>query len=126
MVKKMFSWLRPRSEAAESRTLKSSRHFHVTNPWHAVSIAAGKGSCQAAVTLKRRRFLAGEAPRLPLEPCDQPGRCTCVYKHFSDRRAASRRATENGAIARPQPRAAASNQSQERRRSKGRRATDGL
>ncbi len=59
----------------------------------AVSIESDwRGCCEASRKLARQRFLAGEAPMLPLNACSQPGECHCVYKHWSDRRAGERRA----------------------------------
>jgi hypothetical protein len=122
---KILSWLRPRSRSRSTPASAANSHIQLTNPWHAVSIAANKRCCQASAALKRRRFLSGEAPRLPLEDCGQPAKCICVYKHFNDRRGGFRRAAERDLSARPYARVATSTRSQERRRSKGRRATDG-
>ncbi len=59
----------------------------------AVSIESDwRGCCDASRKLGRMRFLADEAPMLPLNACSQPGECHCVYKHWSDRRAGDRRA----------------------------------
>ncbi len=121
---RMFSWLRPPSKSRSKRPSTVERHIHLTNPWHAVSIATNKRCCQASLALKHRRFLSHEAPRLPLEACTQPAKCICVYKHFDDRRTGSRRTAEQESFARPRAKPAAGVQSQERRRSKGRRATD--
>jgi hypothetical protein len=55
-----------------------------------------RGCCEASRKLARQRFLAGEAPMLPLNACSQPGDCHCVYKHWSDRRASERRAEFDG------------------------------
>jgi hypothetical protein len=83
-------------------------------PWHAVMIAAPPSACEAALACKGKRFLSTEAPWLPLEECDVK-RCNCRYRHYEDRRGESRRRD-----AKP---AAAPEQSN-RRRSRGRRATD--
>lgn len=86
-------------------------------PWHAVSVVCGPGCCPPAVNLRDHRFLAAEAPRLPLEECSAPWRCACTYKHFPDRRARLRREADRGMF--PRPRLGL-----ERRRVLGRRATD--
>jgi len=122
---KMLSWLRPRSKSRSTPASTPGRHIQLTNPWHAVSIATNKRCCQASIAAKSRRFLSGEAPRLPLEGCSQPKKCICVYKHFNDRRAGFRRAAELDPSERPYARPATSSRSQELRRSKGRRAADG-
>jgi hypothetical protein len=64
--------------------------------WHAIDIAPGHPACPEVKAYGTRRFLAGEAPRLPLEDCSTPWRCHCVYRHFPDRRVSPRRASERG------------------------------
>jgi hypothetical protein len=54
--------------------------------WHAVTIEPGRKACEAARKADGVRFLATEAPRLPLADCDAPA-CTCHYRHYDDRRA---------------------------------------
>lgn len=54
-------------------------------PFHAVSIRYGLDSCEAAVHMAGQRFLASEAPPLPLPDCDK-AQCTCRYVHHADRR----------------------------------------
>ena len=46
----------------------------------------GKYMCEAAFYLEGTRFLAHEAPSLPLHGCADSQKCRCVYKHFHDRR----------------------------------------
>lgn len=58
--------------------------------FHAVSIKSGNEACQAAQYLKGVRFLAQEAPGLPLPGC-HAAECTCVYVHYDDRRFHNRR-----------------------------------
>jgi hypothetical protein len=84
--------------------------------FHAVSIIPGEGACAAAYRFTGQRFLAVHAPRLPLPTCDS-ARCSCRYKHHKDRRAGPRRRDEVGMMVAPYAGA-------ERRRSRGRRATD--
>ena len=55
--------------------------------FRAVSVESDwRGCCAAAKALANQRFLAGDAPMLPLDECTQPQQCRCVYKHWSDRR----------------------------------------
>jgi hypothetical protein len=42
--------------------------------------------CQAALRLRDRAFLAGEAPPLPLPECDRKEGCHCKYSAHNDRR----------------------------------------
>jgi hypothetical protein len=88
------------------------------DPWHAVAIVCPKGSCAAAIALLEKRFLSGKAPRLPLEECGRPHACQCTYRHYDDRRAKPRRASEAGSP----PRAGAP--AVDRRAKRGRRQTD--
>jgi hypothetical protein len=85
--------------------------------WHAVTVVAGPGACVAVITLGKRRFLAKEAPRLPLVDCTSPASCKCAYRHHKDRRAAPRRWSDQGGVNRPGTQG-------ERRGIRGRRAED--
>ncbi len=65
--------------------------------FHGVSIdSRNQVMCNAAAELHGRRFLADEAPRLPLDACLTPSNCHCVYKHFDDRRTGLRRDSDEG------------------------------
>ena len=84
--------------------------------WHAVAIVAPAAACAAAQACKGVRYLACEAPQLPLAACDARC-CNCKYAHFDDRRRGPRRADEKtGAL----PKQA----EVERRGHRGRRSTD--
>lgn len=89
-----------------------------TSRWSAVSIVPGRGSCDAAVGLKGRRFLGAEAPRIPLAECTCAQSCRCVYRKYSDRRAGPRREEEHSGMRR------AGTSGPERRAGRGRRRTD--
>lgn len=56
-----------------------------TNKYRAVSIHCPSDGCAAARALGERRFLAREAPALPLPECDHAA-CTCSYAHHADQR----------------------------------------
>jgi hypothetical protein len=61
-------------------------------PWHAVEIVCSGSACESAIALAGRRFLSDqEPPRLPLADCPHAEKCSCRYRHFKDRRTASRR-----------------------------------
>jgi hypothetical protein len=64
--------------------------------WHAVSVVPGEPNCTAVQQLRGMRFLAAEAPRIPVPQCAMPARCQCVYRHYADRRAALRRIADRG------------------------------
>jgi hypothetical protein len=86
------------------------------NPYHAVSIVPGENACAAAHRFTGQRFLAAQAPRLPLPTCDA-AYCACRFKHHRDRRAGPRRRSDIGLLP-------AHYSGEERRRSRGRRSTD--
>jgi len=54
------------------------------------------GACIAATEMAGKRFLASEAPHLPLTDCSNPSRCRCKYQHWDDRRQDDRRSTYCG------------------------------
>ncbi len=93
------------------------RRHQVRNPFHAVGIDSPRARCcHAARALKGQRFLAGDAPRLPLPDCDSAA-CTCRYQHFEDRRMEVRRASDEHRVEHPYAGA-------ERRGQRGRRLSD--
>ena len=53
--------------------------------YHAVSIHYAEGACAAAKALSGQRFLAKDAPVLPLPDCDAH-QCRCYFAHHKDRR----------------------------------------
>ena len=55
-------------------------------PYRAVSVAPTRASCPAAVAIRGKRFLAAEAPTLPLPMCTWPTSCPCTLKLHDDRR----------------------------------------
>ena len=56
-----------------------------SSKYHAVSIKPGAYACSAANDLAGDRFLASEAPSLPLPGCDAAD-CDCHFSHHKDRR----------------------------------------
>jgi hypothetical protein len=66
----------------------------------AVSIEPdSRGCCKAVRQLSNKRFLASEAPMLPLDECSQPGNCQCAYKKWPDRREEDDRRTGYSGLA---------------------------
>lgn len=68
-----------RNDRRVSPALKNSSKYH------AVSIKPGTYACSAANDLAGERFLASEAPSLPLPGCDAT-ECDCHFTHHKDRR----------------------------------------
>jgi hypothetical protein len=94
---------------------RSSRPERDLRPsFHAVSIRMNGPGCASARSISRQRFLANEAPRLPLLECDRAN-CNCSYVHFDDRRRGERRLW-----------AAVSDREERRARAEGRRIDDRL
>jgi hypothetical protein len=88
--------LAPRKDAERARppAAQPSRRVVITNPYHSVTINAPRdNACRAALDCAGQRFLATQAPALPLAGCDI-ARCTCRYVHHDDRRADGRRASD--------------------------------
>ena len=91
----------PAAKTAEMSVLRPSRKPTPASPaiaskWHAVSVACGEPCCNAAQQMRGLRFLAAEAPRIPVPQCSMPTRCACVYRHHADRRTALRRIADRG------------------------------
>lgn len=62
-----------------------------TNLYQAVGVVAGGQACAAACAVRGVRFLARQAPQLPLPDCDRQDRCRCRFEKFVDRRALMQR-----------------------------------
>jgi hypothetical protein len=60
-------------------------------PFQAISIFRGVVCCSMAKQFSEHRFLARDAPPLPLAGCSMPGRCECRYLKHKDRRVGERR-----------------------------------
>jgi hypothetical protein len=71
------------THAAARRRVAATREL--ASPFPAVSVRCTGSSCEAAKALKGQRFLAKEAPGLPLRDCSS-AHCTCKYAHHFDRR----------------------------------------
>ncbi|MEQ8857666.1 MAG: hypothetical protein RIC56_03385 [Pseudomonadales bacterium] len=84
--------------------------------FHGIAIRPGENACDAALALSQERFLSEEAPRLPLTGCSKALTCSCVYRHFSDRRTDVRREADLGLPPRYIP--------EDQRYGRGRRVTD--
>jgi hypothetical protein len=76
-----------RREEEDSGT---SGPLHAVHPYHCVAVQSTATACSAALKLQGRRFLAADAPPIPLSGCTAQT-CTCVYAHFDDRRHQMRR-----------------------------------
>jgi hypothetical protein len=86
--------INPRKDS-ERRGAQASHHV---GAWHAVSVTTEQFCCEAARGLLGRRFLAAEAPRLPLIECKEKDACSCKYKHHGDRRGPPRRKEDKSGL----------------------------
>jgi hypothetical protein len=86
-------------------------------PFQAVAVFRGIPSCEQAKRYADQRFLAKDAPSLPLSACTMPHQCTCKFLKFADRRESQRRLMEVGIGAQLYS-------GKERRRLRGRRRED--
>lgn len=83
-----------RPDAAEQPRIER-RQSQEGGSFHAVSIRFNADACLHAKALQGRRFLATEAPQLPLMNCDAPS-CNCHFMHHEDRRAGKDRRSPFG------------------------------
>jgi hypothetical protein len=86
-------------------------------PFQAIAIYRGVNCCAVARKFSEHRFLAKDAPGLPLLGCSMPERCECRYLKYKDRRGDARRLVDFGLAARLFD-------GKERRARNGRRSTD--
>jgi hypothetical protein len=84
-------WSRLRKEPEQKRPVAAPR------PFQAISIYRGIDACTAAKRFADYRFLAKDAPQLPLVGCTMPAGCRCKYLKHKDRRTESRRLSDFGA-----------------------------
>lgn len=82
----LFFWWRSKRVAPQSKPDITPP----ASPYHSVTIIPDKNGCASARRQVNQRFLAREAPRLPLPGCDAVA-CQCRYAHFDDRREDERR-----------------------------------
>lgn len=73
-------------ESSESEPQKQERRYTAVQ----VVPPSLEASCDAVRAIAGQRFLAEEAPRLPLTDCDRSD-CDCKYLHYTDRRTYVRR-----------------------------------
>ena len=65
-------------------------------PFQAIAIYRGVKFCAMAKKFSEHRFLAKDAPVLPLSGCTMRETCECRYLKYKDRRAGERRLIDFG------------------------------
>lgn len=83
----------PRGDA--SRADAPAPRSKLGGRFSAVQIRARSGACRSAQLLQGQRFLAKDAPILPLPECKAP-RCSCTFSKMTDRRSDGRRLEHGG------------------------------
>jgi hypothetical protein len=68
-----------------------SKQPNSTGDFRSVEIAPSLMCCSAATHATGRPYLLREAPRLPLEACTMPTKCSCKFRKNADRRDSDRR-----------------------------------
>lgn len=74
----------------QRRRQLARRQRPAINKYRAVTINHSLMSCKAVSAFDGKRFLAADAPSLPVRGCDA-WPCRCRYVHLSDRRTEERR-----------------------------------
>ncbi len=111
-------YVRSPAQAPRARKRSAHRRTAQSRPFHSVSVVSAIDDkvCEASLHARKRRFLAQDAPPLPLPGCDLQY-CPCVYQHHVDRRTGYDRRH-------PIPRHVLRAGLSERRTSEGRRESD--
>jgi hypothetical protein len=77
--------LRVPKKKAHKVSAAGKRKIATADDFPSVSIRYGRSACPAVTALAEKRFLANEAPSVPLEDCNSAN-CTCKYVHHEIRR----------------------------------------
>ena len=85
-------WLIVRRREQPSRAQRAAKP---AGRFGAVEIRPRSGACDAARSLVGRRFLAKDAPTLPLQGC-AAAKCSCSFSKLTDRRTEGRRLEHGG------------------------------
>jgi hypothetical protein len=75
-----------RKPATSRPDRRTARPGKPDKEYHAVAIRLGRQTCPAVRELSGQRFLADEAPRIPLPECEIAAECECSFVHYDDRR----------------------------------------
>ena len=83
----LVAWLFYRQGLERPATRQDRRigSMRDSGEYHAVSIKPGAYACTEANEISGQRFLAADAPEIPLPGCTS-SRCECRFVHHTDRR----------------------------------------
>ena len=79
---------------------RASQRSKDHSSFHGVDIVPGLLACNGVQRFCLNRYLADEAPALPVAGCENATECRCIYKHYADRRTERRRDSDYGLPAR--------------------------
>lgn len=118
-MKRLFErlLLRRAKPAAPTATPAPRREPPRVNAYSAVEVVPCTRSCEAARAANGQRFLARQAPPIPLAGCDRPGHCSCRFRKHDDRRVGPQRTPYASELVRSYP-------GRDRRVGRGRRNSD--
>jgi hypothetical protein len=85
MMSRFLTRLRGRSPAPVAIVAAAAR------PFQAIAIYRGVKACAMAQRFSEHRFLARDAPSIPLAGCTMSASCECRYLKYKDRRSGERR-----------------------------------
>ena len=80
-----------RSRAPKKAPASPQKKVLRPNPYQAVAVVHGSKCCAAVKALADQRFLARNAPSLPLAQCSLSDQCKCTFRKHDDRRHHERR-----------------------------------
>ncbi len=86
----LLYFIRNKADRRTSHKHPKTKPVNKHNPSHCVETHHHNKCCKAVKTLHGKRFLAADAPSLPVKGCNQE-HCHCDYVHHEDRRVEVRR-----------------------------------
>ena len=63
--------------------------------YRAIQVLPCERACEAAKMISSKVFLIKELSNLPLESCQRINECTCMFKHYDDRRCDEERRSDS-------------------------------
>ena len=91
VLKELLSKISRGHPAKKTTAIPRPERSNTGSDFRAVSIVPSIMCCAAAMHGTGRLYLLREAPRLPLEACTMPTRCSCKFRKNADRRDGDRR-----------------------------------
>ncbi len=89
---------KPKLKIASSKAtanLIKKRNKKLKGKYAAISVRFTPNACEAVKSLAGERFLAKDAPLMPLQQCPRRNICNCFYEYHQDRRKSDERSDFN-------------------------------